>query len=94
MKVLAEHEITDYKERLDLYDAQERKRLEDSGAIRPQRTGGIFGARTAAGNHVTGAIPYGYLHDPQAEQIRKSVYGILRQEQREQQTHRAQDMEL
>ena len=39
MKVLAEHEITDYKERLDLYDAQERKRLEDSGAIRPQRTG-------------------------------------------------------
>ncbi len=30
----------------------------------------------------------------EAEQIRKSVYSILRQEQREQQTHRAQDMEL
>lgn len=24
----------------------------------------IFGARTAAGNHVTGACPTGYLHDP------------------------------
>ena len=24
----------------------------------------IFDARTAAGNHVTGALPYGYLHDP------------------------------
>lgn len=23
----------------------------------------IFGARTAAGNHVSGALPYGYLHD-------------------------------
>ena len=23
----------------------------------------IFGARTANGNHVTGALPYGYLHD-------------------------------
>ena len=30
----------------------------------------------------------------EAEQIRKSVYSILRQEQREQQTRRAQDMEL
>jgi hypothetical protein len=30
----------------------------------------------------------------EAEQIRKSVYSILRQEQREQQTHRAQDMGL
>lgn len=29
-----------------------------------------------------------------AEQIRKSVYSILRQEQREQQPHRAQDMDL
>lgn len=28
----------------------------------------IFGARTAAGNHVTGALPYGYLHDPQDRQ--------------------------
>ena len=28
----------------------------------------IFGARTAAGNHVTGALPYGYLHDPKARQ--------------------------
>jgi len=24
----------------------------------------IFGARTANGNHVTGALPYGYIHDP------------------------------
>ena len=30
----------------------------------------------------------------EAEQIRKSVYSILRQEQREQQTRRTQDMEL
>ena len=30
----------------------------------------------------------------EAEQIRKSVYSILRQEQRERQPHRAQDMEL
>ena len=29
----------------------------------------------------------------EAEKIRKSVYSILRQEQREQQTHRKQDME-
>ncbi len=29
----------------------------------------------------------------EAEKIRKSVYSILRQEQREQQPHRAQDME-
>ena len=29
----------------------------------------------------------------EAEQIRKSVYSILRQEQREQQPRRAQDME-
>jgi len=28
----------------------------------------IFGARTAQGKHVTGAIPYGYLHDPQDRQ--------------------------
>ena len=28
----------------------------------------IFGARTAAGNHVTGALPYGYLHDPDDRQ--------------------------
>jgi len=28
----------------------------------------IFGARTAQGKHVTGAVPYGYLHDPQDRQ--------------------------
>lgn len=28
----------------------------------------IFGARTAAGNHVTGALPYDYLHDPKDRQ--------------------------
>lgn len=28
----------------------------------------IFGGRTAAGKHVTGAVPYGYLHDPQDRQ--------------------------
>ena len=39
VKVLAEHETTDYMERLDIYEAQERKRLEDSGAIKPQHTG-------------------------------------------------------
>jgi len=39
VKVLAEHETTDYMERLDRYEAEERRRLEDSGAIKPQRTG-------------------------------------------------------
>ncbi|MDR0287086.1 MAG: DUF4368 domain-containing protein, partial [Clostridiales bacterium] len=28
----------------------------------------IFGARTANGNHVTGALPYGYIHDPNDRQ--------------------------
>jgi DNA invertase Pin-like site-specific DNA recombinase len=28
----------------------------------------IFGARTAEGKHVTGAVPYGYLHDPNDRQ--------------------------
>ena len=28
----------------------------------------IFGARTAQGKHVTGALPYGYLHDPNDRQ--------------------------
>ena len=28
----------------------------------------IFGARTAQGKHVTGAIPYGYIHDPDDRQ--------------------------
>jgi DNA invertase Pin-like site-specific DNA recombinase len=28
----------------------------------------IFNARTAQGKHVTGAVPYGYLHDPQDRQ--------------------------
>ena len=39
VKVLAEHETTDYMERLDCYEAEERRRLENSGAIKPQRTG-------------------------------------------------------
>jgi len=28
----------------------------------------IFGQRTAQGKHVTGAVPYGYMHDPQDRQ--------------------------
>ena len=39
IKVLAEREATDYMERLDVYEARERMRLEDSGAIKPQREG-------------------------------------------------------
>lgn len=39
IKVLAERETTDYMERLDLYEAQERVRLETSGAIKAQRKG-------------------------------------------------------
>lgn len=39
IKVLAERETTDYMERLDLYEAQERMRLETSGAIKAQRKG-------------------------------------------------------
>ncbi|WP_312432348.1 transposase [Lacrimispora sp.] len=41
VKVLAEHETTDYMERLDRYEAEERKRLEDSRAIKLQRTGKV-----------------------------------------------------
>ena len=37
--MLAEREATDYMERLDVYEARERMRLEDSGAIKPQREG-------------------------------------------------------
>ena len=38
-KVLAERETTDYMERLDRYEAEERARLESSGAVKPQRAG-------------------------------------------------------
>jgi len=38
-------------------------------------------------------IPKGKEEVKEAEKIRKSVYSILRQEQREQQPHRKQDME-
>nr|WP_243112505.1 transposase [Caproiciproducens sp. NJN-50] len=38
-KVLAQRETTDYMERLDQYEAEERARLESSGAIKPQRAG-------------------------------------------------------
>lgn len=37
--VVVEREATDYIERLDRYEAEERQRLEETGAIRPQRTG-------------------------------------------------------
>jgi len=40
MKVLIERETTDYMERLGWYETEERERwLEESGTIRPQRTG-------------------------------------------------------
>ncbi len=38
-KVLAQRETTDYMERLDRYEAEERARLESSGVIKPQRAG-------------------------------------------------------
>lgn len=41
IKVLAERETTDYMERLDLCEAQERMRLEASGSIKAQRKGGV-----------------------------------------------------
>jgi len=36
----------------------------------------IFGARTTNGNHVTGAVPYGYIHDPNdhAREIERRYY--------------------
>jgi IS5 family transposase len=40
-RILAEKETTDYMERLDRYEAQERERLETSGAIQPQRAGRV-----------------------------------------------------
>ena len=38
-RILVERETTDYMQRLDKYEAEERERLEASGAIKPQRTG-------------------------------------------------------
>ena len=40
-RILAEREATDYMERLDQYEAEERSRLEISGAIKPQRAGRV-----------------------------------------------------
>lgn len=45
VKVLVERETTGYMERLDKYEAEERKRLEESGAIKPQRAGRIKEAK-------------------------------------------------
>ncbi len=56
-KVLAEHETTDYMERLDIYEAQERKRLEDAGAIKTQRTGGVKKERKKAEKTVSTTDP-------------------------------------
>lgn len=39
MKVLVERETTDYMGRLDQYEAEERERLEETQAIKPQRAG-------------------------------------------------------
>lgn len=39
IQVQTEREAGHYMERLDVYEAQERKRLENSGAIKPQRKG-------------------------------------------------------
>jgi transposase len=39
MKVLVERKTSGYMERLDQYEAAERKRLEGAGAIKPQRAG-------------------------------------------------------
>lgn len=39
VKVAVEREAGDYMERLDRYEAEEREKLEKSGAIRPQRRG-------------------------------------------------------
>ena len=39
IKVLVEREASDYMERLDQYEAEERERLEAAGAIKPQRPG-------------------------------------------------------
>lgn len=48
VKVLAERETTDYMERLNRYEAEERARLEASGTIKPQCTGRVKkqGAKT------------------------------------------------
>lgn len=37
IQVMAEHETTSYMERLDIYEEQERERLETAGAIQPKR---------------------------------------------------------
>ena len=64
VKMLAEHETTDYMERLDRYEAQERKRLEDSGAIKPQRTGFIKKERKKVEKTVS-------ITDPEAGMLRR-----------------------
>lgn len=48
IKVMVEREATDYMERLDRYEARERKRLEESGAIKPKRTGRVKKSKPVA----------------------------------------------
>lgn len=45
---MAKRETTDYMERLDRYEAEERRRLEASGAIKPQRAGRVKKERAKA----------------------------------------------
>lgn len=65
MKVLAERETTDYMERLDRYEAEERARLEASGAIKPKRAGRVIKEEQKVEKTVSAT-------DPDAGMLRRS----------------------
>lgn len=65
IQIQAERETTGYMERLDVYEAQERTRLENSGAIKPQRTGRAKKERAKVQRTVSTTDPdAGMLHRP------------------------------
>lgn len=65
VKALAEHETTDYMKLLDFYDTEERRRREDPGVIRPQRTGCGKKERKKSEKTVSTTDPdIGMLHRP------------------------------
>lgn len=64
-KVVVELETTDYMERLDRYEAEERERLEEIGAIKPQRTGNTKKATRPVEKTLSTTDPdAGMLHRP------------------------------
>lgn len=65
IQVLVERETNGYMKRLDFYEAQERSRLESSGAIKPQRAGRVKKEKAKVQRTVITTDPdAGMLHRP------------------------------